>query len=604
MCGIVGAVNGRKTAAQLIQGLQKLEYRGYDSSGVAILSDGEISVRKAVGKLYNLEADLKSDPVDGAVGIAHTRWATHGKPTRSNAHPHIYGDVAVVHNGIIENFRELRQELGANGHTFESETDTEVIPHLIQDFLDDGLEAEEAFEATLSRLEGSYALAAIVKSQEDQMMVARRGSPLVAGHGEDAMYVASDGLALAPMTNKLTYLDEGDWAVVTHEGLDVRDEDGNKVERPQVISNLSSEAADKNGFDHYMLKEIHEQPAVIRQTLEAYLGTTADATALPFDWLKLPRLSIVACGTSSYAAAIAKYWFEEYAALPVDVDIASEFRYRKAPMTPGGAALFVSQSGETADTLAALRHARHGGLHVVSLVNVPESSMARESDAVLRTYAGPEIGVASTKAFTAQLTALACLVIKAAKARGMTSDERLEEMQTAITRLPFAIEQALDGATDIADIASGITGAKSAMFMGRGAAHPLAMEGALKLKEISYIHAEGFGAGELKHGPIALVDDAMPAVVIAPSDELFEKTVSNVQEVRARGAKVIAITDRNGKDRISADADAVISTPDVDPFVAPIVMAVPLQLLSYSTALRLGNDVDQPRNLAKSVTVE
>ena len=312
MCGIVGAVNGRKTAAQLIQGLQKLEYRGYDSSGVAILSDGEISVRKAVGKLYNLEADLKSDPVDGAVGIAHTRWATHGKPTRSNAHPHVYGDVAVVHNGIIENFRELRQELGANGHTFESETDTEVIPHLIQDFLDDGLKAEDAFEATLGRLEGSYALAAIVKSQEDQMMVARRGSPLVAGHGEDAMYVASDGLALAPMTNKLTYLDEGDWAVVTHEGLDVRDEDGNKVERPQVISNLSSEAADKNGFDHYMLKEIHEQPAVIRQTLEAYLGTTADATALPFDWLKLPRLSIVACGTSSYAAAIAKYWFEEY----------------------------------------------------------------------------------------------------------------------------------------------------------------------------------------------------------------------------------------------------------------------------------------------------
>ncbi len=604
MCGIVGAVNGRKTAAQLIQGLQKLEYRGYDSSGVAILSEGEISVRKAVGKLYNLEAEMKSAPVDGAVGIAHTRWATHGKPTHENAHPHVYRDVAVVHNGIIENFRELRAELGANGHAFESETDTEVIPHLIQDFLDDGLEAEDAFEATLGRLEGSYALAAIVKSQKDQMMVARRGSPLVAGHGEDAMYVASDGLALAPMTNKLTYLDEGDWAVVTHDGLEVRDEHGNKVERTQVVSNLSSEAADKNGFDHYMLKEIHEQPAVIRQTLEAYLGASADAVALPFDWLKLPRLSIVACGTSCYAASIAKYWFEEYAALPVDVDIASEFRYRKAPMAPGGAALFVSQSGETADTLAALRHAREAGQHVVSLVNVPESSMARESDAVLRTYAGPEIGVASTKAFTAQLTALACLVIKAAKARGMTTDKRLEDMQTAITRLPFAIEQALEGAKDIAAIASGMTNAKSAMFMGRGAAYPLAMEGALKLKEISYIHAEGFGAGELKHGPIALVDDAMPAVVIAPSDELFEKTVSNVQEVRARGAKVIAITDRAGMKRISDDADAVIPTPDVDPFVAPVVMAVPLQLLSYSTALSLGNDVDQPRNLAKSVTVE
>lgn len=604
MCGIVGAVNGQKTTAQLIKGLEKLEYRGYDSSGVAILHDNQISCRKAVGKLHNLASRLDGDPVDGAVGIAHTRWATHGKPTENNAHPHVFGDVAVVHNGIIENFRELREELTADGHVFTSETDTEVIPHLMAHFIAQGQSAEASLESTLGRLDGSYALAAVVKGNEDQMFVARRGSPLVAGHGDGAMYVASDGLALSPMTNKLTYLDEGDWAVVDHGGLEVRDARGASCHRTQVISNLTSDAADKNGFDHYMLKEVHEQPAVIRQTLGAYLGEDAHTPELPFQWQDLPRLSIVACGTSSYAASIAKYWFETYARLPVDVDIASEFRYRNAPMAPGGAALFVSQSGETADTLAALRHARDEGQFVISLVNVPESSMARESDAVLRTYAGPEIGVASTKAFTAQLTALACLVIDAASERGTRSDEEIAELRTAITRLPFAVEQTLDQAGRIETAALKMTDAKSAMFMGRGASFPLAMEGALKLKEISYIHAEGFGAGELKHGPIALVDDDMPAVVIAPSDELFEKTVSNVQEVRARGAQVLAITDASGTDRIKEDAETVITTPDVHPFVAPVVMAVPLQLLSYYVALALGNDVDQPRNLAKSVTVE
>jgi glucosamine--fructose-6-phosphate aminotransferase (isomerizing) len=604
MCGIVGAVNGQKTTAQLIKGLEKLEYRGYDSSGVAILHDNQISCRKAVGKLHNLASRLDGDPVDGAVGIAHTRWATHGKPTENNAHPHVFGDVAVVHNGIIENFRELREELSADGHVFTSETDTEVIPHLMAHFLAQGQSAEASLESTLGRLEGSYALAAVVKGNEDQMFVARRGSPLVAGHGDGAMYVASDGLALSPMTNKLTYLDEGDWAVVDHEGLEVRDARGASCHRTQVISNLTSDAADKNGFDHYMLKEVHEQPAVIRQTLGAYLGEGAHTPELPFQWQDLPRLSIVACGTSSYAASIAKYWFETYARLPVDVDIASEFRYRNAPMAPGGAALFVSQSGETADTLAALRHARDEGQFVISLVNVPESSMARESDAVLRTYAGPEIGVASTKAFTAQLTALACLVIDAASERGTRSEDEIAELRTAITRLPFAVEQTLEQAGRIETAALKMLDAKSAMFMGRGASFPLAMEGALKLKEISYIHAEGFGAGELKHGPIALVDDAMPAVVIAPSDELFEKTVSNVQEVRARGARVVAITDTSGADRIKEDAETVIATPDVHPFVSPVVMAVPLQLLSYYVALALGNDVDQPRNLAKSVTVE
>lgn len=604
MCGIVGAVNGQKTTAQLIKGLEKLEYRGYDSSGVAILHDNQISCRKAVGKLHNLASRLDGDPIDGAVGIAHTRWATHGKPTENNAHPHVFGDVAVVHNGIIENFRELREELSADGHVFTSETDTEVIPHLMAHFLAQGQSAEASLESTLGRLDGSYALAAVVKGNEDQMFVARRGSPLVAGHGDGAMYVASDGLALSPMTNKLTYLDEGDWAVVDHGGLEVRDARGASCHRTQVISNLTSDAADKNGFDHYMLKEVHEQPAVIRQTLGAYLGEEAHTPELPFQWQDLPRLSIVACGTSSYAASIAKYWFETYARLPVDVDIASEFRYRNAPMAPGGAALFVSQSGETADTLAALRHARDEGQFVISLVNVPESSMARESDAVLRTYAGPEIGVASTKAFTAQLTALACLVIDAASERGTRSEEEIAELRTAITRLPFAVEQTLDQAGRIETAALKMTNAKSAMFMGRGASFPLAMEGALKLKEISYIHAEGFGAGELKHGPIALVDDDMPAVVIAPSDELFEKTVSNVQEVRARGAQVVAITDASGADRIKEDAETVITTPDVHPFVAPVVMAVPLQLLSYYVALALGNDVDQPRNLAKSVTVE
>lgn len=604
MCGIVGAVNGQKTTAQLIKGLEKLEYRGYDSSGVAILHDNQISCRKAVGKLHNLATRLDDDPVDGAVGIAHTRWATHGKPTEVNAHPHVFGDVAVVHNGIIENFRELREELSADGHVFTSETDTEVIPHLMQHFLAQGQSAEASLESTLGRLDGSYALAAVIKGNEDQMFVARRGSPLVAGHGDGAMYVASDGLALSPMTNKLTYLDEGDWAVVDHCGMEVRDARGTSCHRTQVISNLTSDAADKNGFDHYMLKEVHEQPAVIRQTLGAYLGEDAHTPELPFQWQDLPRLSIVACGTSSYAASIAKYWFETYARLPVDVDIASEFRYRNAPMAMGGAALFVSQSGETADTLAALRHARAEGQYVISLVNVPESSMARESDAVLRTYAGPEIGVASTKAFTAQLTALACLVIDAASARGTRTEDEVAELRTAITRLPFAVEQTLDQAGRIETAALKLIGAKSAMFMGRGASFPLAMEGALKLKEISYIHAEGFGAGELKHGPIALVDEAMPAVVITPSDELFEKTVSNVQEIRARGAQVIAITDTSGADRIKEDAETVIATPDVHPFVAPVVMAVPLQLLSYYVALALGNDVDQPRNLAKSVTVE
>ena len=607
MCGIVGVINGAKSADHLVVGLKQLEYRGYDSSGIAVISDRNLVSEKAVGKLNALVSALDANPIDGPVGIAHTRWATHGAPTATNAHPHIAGDVAVVHNGIIENYKELRGELEAEGHLFQSETDTEVVPHLVRQYLADGMSAEAAVQKALGRLDGAYALGILIQGEQERLFAARRGSPLAIGHAEDAMFMASDGMALAPMTDRVSYLEDGDMAILDRGGVDVVDEAGRSVSRPVTTTGFSAEDVGKAGYRHYMLKEIHEQPAVVRQTLAAYGGTQAgtfEVPALPFDLVEVPRLSIIACGTSSYAGAVARYWFEDVARLPVDVDIASEFRYRNSPLTPGGAALFISQSGETADTLAALRFAKDQGQHIISLVNVPESTIARESDVVLQTYAGPEIGVASTKAFTAQLTTLAVLAIHAGQQRGTLDKERAAALIAGLSRAPQQIEQILADTKPIKQMAKKIAPARSALFIGRGPSFPIALEGALKLKEISYIHAEGFGAGELKHGPIALVDEDTPVVAMVPRDSLFEKSVSNLQEVCARGAQVHALSDADGLQRLEDDIITGAPIPDCDPFIAPMLQAIPLQLLAYEVAVRKGTDVDQPRNLAKSVTVE
>ena len=607
MCGIVGIVGAGDVTPLLLEGLARLEYRGYDSAGIATLVDRRIVRRRAEGKLENLRRHLETAPLGGRIGIGHTRWATHGMPTEANAHPHATDKVAVVHNGIIENFQELRAELEAAGRTFESQTDTEAVAHLITHFLEQGLAPAQATAAALKRLEGAFALAILFAGEDELLIGARRGSPLAVGYGEGEMYLGSDALALAPLTQKITYLEEGDWVEITPRGATIRDADDREVARPVRQTALSGAAIGKGNHRHFMLKEIYEQPTVIGDTLQTFIHPATRSIHIPdvdFDLAAVPRLTVIACGTSFYAGMVAKFWFERLARLPVDLDIASEFRYREAPMVEGGLSLFISQSGETADTLAALRFARDQGQHIAVLVNSPESTMAREADFVLPTIAGPEIGVASTKAFTCQLTALACLAIAVARARGALDSAREAALSQALIEVPARAAEVLNHDDALRDLAQQVAEARDVIYLGRGTGYPLALEGALKLKEISYIHAEGFAAGEVKHGPIALIDEDVPVIVIAPSDELFDKTASNMQEVIARGARVIFLSDAKGIARLGKAAKAAIELPTVDPMVAPILYAIPVQLLAYHTAVVKGTDVDQPRNLAKSVTVE
>ena len=606
MCGIVGVLGKGPVAELLVDALKRLEYRGYDSTGVATVGARDIERRRAEGKLRNLEALLSSEPLGGNAGIGHTRWATHGKPSEANAHPHMTDDVAVVHNGIIENFRELKAELQAEGAAFTSDTDTEVIAHLITRELRDGKDPIAAVNKVLSQLQGAFALAMIFKGYDDLMIAARQGSPLAIGYGDGEMYVGSDAIALAPFTDNIAYLEDGDWAIITREGVTIHGRDGAVVDRGVVKSAASGLIVDKGNFRHFMVKEIHEQPEVVGHTLAHYLDLASDEVALPdlpFDFANISRLSLSACGTAFYACVVAKYWLELWAKLPVDVDIASEFRYREIAMEKGGAALFVSQSGETADTLASLRYCREQNQHVLSIVNVRESSIARESDGVLPTLGGPEIGVASTKAFTCQLTVLACLAIAAGKARGTIGPELEAELVQALVEVPRHMAEILRDETPYEELAHSLSKAKDILYLGRGTSYPIALEGALKLKEISYIHAEGYAAGELKHGPIALIDESVPVIVIAPRDELFDKTVSNMQEVAAREGKIILVSDADAASAGCA-VQATLPVPTVHPFVSPLVYAVPIQLIAYYTAVFMGTDVDQPRNLAKSVTVE
>jgi glucosamine--fructose-6-phosphate aminotransferase (isomerizing) len=606
MCGIVGILGKGPVAEQLVDALKRLEYRGYDSAGVATVQNGELGRRRAEGKLRNLEQLIERSPLQGSTGIGHTRWATHGKPIEANAHPHMTELVSVVHNGIIENFRALKDELIAHGATFTSDTDTEVIAHLITRELEAGNDPVRAVYHSLKRLEGAFALAMIFRGYDDLMIVARQGSPLALGFGSGEMFVGSDAIALAPFTDAIAYLADGDWAVVTRAGVAVRDRDGKAVERPVTRSLASSLLIDKGNYRHFMAKEIHEQPEVISHTLAAYVDLATsriDIPALPFDFANLSRLSLSACGTAFYACLVAKYWFERWARLPVDVDIASEFRYRESALDPNGAALFVSQSGETADTLATLRYCRAQAQKILSVVNVRESSIARESDAVLPTLAGPEIGVASTKAFTCQLTVLACLAIAAGKARGAIGPALEAELVQALGEVPRHVATILRDERPYETLAHHLSKARDVLYLGRGSSYPIALEGALKLKEISYIHAEGYAAGELKHGPIALIDEKMPVIVIAPRDDLYEKTVSNMQEVAARGGRIVLVSDADPATTGCAIAWP-LAVPAVHRFVTPLVYAVPVQLIAYHTATFMGTDVDQPRNLAKSVTVE
>jgi glucosamine--fructose-6-phosphate aminotransferase (isomerizing) len=607
MCGIVGILGRQPAAALLLDALKRLEYRGYDSAGIATLVDGGIERRRAEGKLANLERALEQEPLPGVVGIGHTRWATHGAPTRDNAHPHQAGGVAVVHNGIIENFQVLRDELIEQGHRFETETDTEVIPQLVSHYLAQGIGPVAAAAAALKRLDGAFALAILFAGHDDLLIGARRGSPLAIGYGDGEMYLGSDALALAPLTNRIQYLEEGDWAVLNPHGAVVYDAEGQPVEREIKQTALSGALIGKGNYRHFMHKEIHEQPAVIGDTLRTFASPADHRIILPevpVDFAALPRLVMVACGTAYYACMVAKYWFEQLAGLPVDLDIGSEFRYRDTPLVPGSAALFVSQSGETADTLAAMRHVKRQGLATIGLVNVPESTLAREVDCHLRTLAGPEIGVASTKAFTTQLATLACLVVGAAQERGRLSAERERELTQALDEVPARAAEVLLQDHAYERIAHELVPARDVLYIGRGTGYAVALEGALKLKEISYIHAEGYAAGELKHGPIALIDEEVPVIVVAPPDGLFDKTASNLQEVVARGGKVILLSDRRGCTHLADYVHTAVALPAVDPFVAPLLYAIPVQLLAYHTAVLKGTDVDQPRNLAKSVTVE
>lgn len=608
MCGIVGIISNRQVTPLLIDGLKRLEYRGYDSAGVATLVDGKIERRRAKGKIVNLEKKIAESPLTGTIGIGHTRWATHGVPNEANAHPHATKHVAVVHNGIIENYRELRDELKELGHVFESETDTEVVVHLISQKIEEGLSAEEAVKQSLKRLKGAFALAIVFAGRNDIIIGARKGSPLAVGFGEGEMFLGSDALALAPLTQKIMYLEDGDWVVLTHSSATVYDENGGEVKRPVVQSAASGAMIGKGGYRHFMLKEIYEQPQVIGDTLNTMINQDMDTITLPnvpFDLKEMTRLTIVACGTSYYAGMVGKYWIESIARVPVDIDVASEFRYRRPVMEKGGVALFISQSGETADTLAALRYCKEQGQKIVSIVNVPTSTMARESDCVLKTLAGPEIGVASTKAFTTQLTLLACFAIALGRAKGALSRSEESRLSRALVEVPSRAAEVLNNDQAIEKIAQNLmVPAHDVLYLGRGSSYPIALEGALKLKEISYIHAEGYAAGEMKHGPIALIDEGVPVVVVAPTDELFDKTISNMQEVLARGGKVVFFGDKDGVGTVKDRSAAAIVLPTVDPFVAPILYAIPVQLLAYHTAVAKGTDVDQPRNLAKSVTVE
>jgi len=607
MCGIVGIVGHSPVAPLIVDALKRLEYRGYDSAGVATIEHGSLARRRAEGKLINLEKLLKAEPLDGYIGIGHTRWATHGVPNETNAHPHFSNGVAIVHNGIIENFAELRAELTADGYEFTSQTDTEVVAHLISRELARGLDPVKAAHSALKRLEGAFALAIMFKGDEDLIIGARNGPPLAVGYGEGEMYLGSDAIALAPFTNSITYLEDGDWAVVRRNRLQIYDMQGEPVERKRQQSIGTSFLVDKGNHRHFMEKEIHEQPEVISHTLAHYLdfaNGTSKALDMPFDFAKIDRLAISACGTAYLAGLVGKYWFERYARLPVDIDIASEFRYREMPLSKASAALFVSQSGETADTLASLRYCRGAGLPIGAIVNVRESTIARESDGTFPTLAGPEIGVASTKAFTCQLAVLASLAVRAAAARGTVSRDEEKTLVRQLSETPRFASQVLKLETQIEKVARELSQVRHVLYLGRDTNYPLAMEGALKLKEISYIHAEGYAAGELKHGPIALIDEAMPVIVIAPHDRIYEKTVSNMQEVAARGGKIILITDRKGAAAASVKTLETIVLPDVPELIAPMVYALPVQLLAYHTAVFMGTDVDQPRNLAKSVTVE
>jgi len=607
MCGIIGIVGKSSVSDRLVDGLKRMEYRGYDSAGVCTVFNDQLVRRRAEGKLANLVTVLKSDDAPGNIGIAHTRWATHGAPTTSNAHPHATGEVALVHNGIIENFKTLRDGLMARGRTFESETDTEVVAHLVSEQVEAGLSPKDAVKAVLPTLRGAFALAIAFRQHPDFLIGARLGSPLVVGYGDGETYLGSDALALAPLTQKIAYLDEGDWVIVTKSGAEIFDKDNNPVTREITTSGVSAAAIEKGNYRHYMQKEIFEQPTVVAQTLQSYIRPLEQQVALPqmdFDLSTIKRVTIVACGTSYYAGMVAKYWFEQFARVPVDLDFASEFRYRDPVLEAGGLALFISQSGETADTLAALRHAKSAGQKIAVVVNVPTSSMAREADLLLPTHAGPEIGVASTKAFSCQLAVLAALAAHLAVVKGKMTRSEEQEVVQHLTEAPAAINAALAHDEDIAAMAHLIAPARDVLYLGRGPDYPLALEGALKLKEISYIHAEGYASGEMKHGPIALIDEAVPVIVLAPSGPLFEKTVSNMQEVRARGGKVVLISDAEGIAEAGEGCMATIEMPSVHPLIAPLVYAVPVQLLAYHVACAKGTDVDQPRNLAKSVTVE
>ena len=607
MCGIIGILSKGDVAPRLLLGLRRLEYRGYDSAGIATLVNGRIERRRAEGKLVNLQNELKDNPLIGEVGIGHTRWATHGAPNERNAHPHATHKVAVVHNGIIENFQQLRDELNSSGYIFESDTDTEAISALITRELENGASINVAVKTSLDRLEGAFALAVIFAGEHNLIVGARRGSPLALGYGDGEMYLGSDAHALAPLTKRICYLEEGDWTIVTSERADIYDKNGTPVQRDEMETALSGATIGKGNFEHFMQKEIFEQPAVVGDTLQSYLNAhTLEITlpSLPFDLSEVSRVNLVACGTACYAGWVAKYWLERIARIPAEIDVASEFRYRDAPLPKGGIALFVSQSGETADTLAALRHCRENDQHIVSVVNVGESSIARESDVVLPTLAGPEIGVASTKAFTTQLTSLACFVIAVGKANGTLEHVKAASLAKSLTEVPSRMAEVLNHDQDIRELAINISKSRDVLYLGRGTAYPIALEGALKLKEISYIHAEGYAAGEMKHGPIALIADGVPVIALAPPGELFEKPLSNVQEVIARGGKVVFISDSEGVRRLGNKSWVSITMPEVDDFVAPLLYAIPNQLLAYHAAEFRGTDVDQPRNLAKSVTVE
>jgi glutamine---fructose-6-phosphate transaminase (isomerizing) len=608
MCGIVGILGREPVAASLVDALKRLEYRGYDSAGIATLEGGQLARRRAEGKLRNLEARLEREPLTGTSGIGHTRWATHGKPSESNAHPHATDRLAVVHNGIIENFRELRDELKKKGARFTSETDTEVVAHLVTQEMQAGHSPAEAVAAALPRLRGAFALAFLFAGEDDLLIGARKGSPLAIGYGDGQMYLGSDAIALAPFTDRIAYLEDGDSAVLTHKSAEIRDLKGGKVQRPVVKSLASALLVDKGNYRHFMAKEIHEQPEVVGHTLAHYLDMATDQVQLPadlpFDFRRIERISMSACGTAYYAGMVAKYWFERIARLPVEIDVASEFRYREPPLAPGGLAIFVSQSGETADTLATLRYAKEQGQHVVAVVNVPTSTIARESHAVMPTLAGPEIGVASTKAFTCQIAVLACLAIAAGRARGVLSADEERKLVHALIEVPRLMTEALALEPQIERLAHDLAKSRDVLYLGRGTSYPLALEGALKLKEISYIHAEGYAAGELKHGPIALIDERMPVIVIGPYDRVFEKTVSNMQEVAARRGRIILVTDPQGAREAQVESPFKLMLPSMPAIATPLVYAIPVQLIAYHTAVVMGTDVDQPRNLAKSVTVE